>query len=93
MLPRKIFEIKGPKLVKMHLPRFHLGETRYKYVALLKNCEKHNARAKFTFQNLMLGQKLTPKIPNALARTSVSTFIREYLPPLVCAATLEESNY
>ena len=33
-------------------------------------------------KNLMPGQKLTPEIPNAWARTSVPTFIRES-PPLV----------
>ena len=39
------------------------------YTFLVKNCQKPNARAKFTSQNLMpgLGQKLTPEIPNAWA--------------------------
>ena len=41
---------------------------------------KPNARAKFTSLNLMPGQKLTPKIPNARARTSVPTFVRESPP-------------
>ena len=48
----------------------------------VKNCQKPNARAKFNSQNLMPGQKLTPKIPNAQDRTSVPTFIRESPPPL-----------
>ena len=39
--------------------------------------KKPNARAKFTSQNLMPWQKLTPEIPNARARTFVPTFIRE----------------
>ena len=43
----------------------------------VKNCQKPNARAKFSSQNLMTGQKLTPEIPNARARTSVPTFIRD----------------
>ena len=42
---------------------------------------KINARAKFISQDLMPGQKLTPEIPNAQARTSVPTFIRESPPP------------
>ena len=46
-----------------------------------KFSKKPNARAKFTSQNLMPGQKLTPEIPNARARTSVPTVIRESLPP------------
>ena len=48
---------------------------------LVKNCQNPDARAKFTSQNLMTGQKLTPKIPNAQARTSVPTFIRKSPPP------------
>ena len=48
---------------------------------LVKNCQNPDARAKFTSQNLMPGQKLTPKIPNAQARTSVPTFIRKSPPP------------
>ena len=35
------------------------------------------ARAKFTSQNLMPRQKLTPEIPSARAHTSVPTFLRE----------------
>ena len=42
---------------------------------LVKNCQKPNAWAKFTSQNLMPGQKLTPEIPNAQACTSIPTFI------------------
>ena len=48
---------------------------------LVKNSQKPNARAKFTSQNLMPGQKLTPEIPNVRARTSLPTFIRESPPP------------
>ena len=47
----------------------------------VKNCQKPNAWAKFTSQNLMPGQKLTPEIPNAQACTSIPTFIRELPPP------------
>ena len=36
---------------------------------------------KFTSQNLMPGQKLIPEMNNALAHTSVPTFIRESPPP------------
>ena len=44
----------------------------------VKNYQKPYARAKFTSQNLMPGQKLTPEIPNAQACTSVRTFIWEF---------------
>ena len=47
----------------------------------VNNWEKPNALAKFTSQNLMPGQTLTPEIPNARARTPVPTFISES-PPL-----------
>ena len=53
--------------------------TKY-YTFFVKNCQKPNARAKFTSQNLMPGQKLTPEIPNVRAGTSVPTFIRESPP-------------
>ena len=42
---------------------------------------KPNVWAKFTSQNLMPEQKLTPTKPNARARTSVPTFIRGCPPP------------
>ena len=45
----------------------------------VKNCQKRNAREKFTSQNLMPGQKLTPEIPNARVCLSVPIFIRESL--------------
>ena len=47
------------------------------YTFFIKNCQKPNAWAKFTSQNVMPGQKLTPKIPNARAHTSIPTFITE----------------
>ena len=49
-------------------------------IFLVKNCQKPNAFAKFTSQNLMPGQKLTPAKPNSQTRTSVPTFIRGYPP-------------
>ena len=51
------------------------------YTFFIKNCQKPYAQAEFIAQNLMPRQKLTPKIPNAQANTSVPTFIRESLPP------------
>ena len=42
---------------------------------------KPNAWTKFTSQNQMPRQKLTPEKPNAWTRTSVPTFIRESIAP------------
>ena len=48
----------------------------------VKNCQKPNAQVKLTSQNLLPGQKLTPKIPNCPGLYIRTSLYRES-PPLV----------
>ena len=50
------------------------------HIFFVKSCQKANARAKFTSQNLMTGQKLPPETHDARSRISVPIFIRESPP-------------
>ena len=65
----------------------HIFHSFINYTFFVNNCLKPNARAKLTSQNLMPRQKLILEKPNARARTSVPTFIRES-PPRMNACTI-----
>ena len=58
----------------------------------VKNCQKPNTWAKFTFQNLMPGQNLTPAKPNAQARTSIPTFTGESPPSSLNLVSFRDQN-
>ena len=71
------FQLQSAKLENFQQVSHFLHSFIKYYTFLVKNCQKPDAWAIFTSQNLMPRQKLTPEIPNAWARTSVPTFIRE----------------